>query len=363
MPDNACLHRFLILLLCFILILTSGCSTKNTADRQDPVQEQDDLTLITENPHQGFTPESDAHPAIRIISQNDDATEMLIAIGAAETIVGISDTAMKKPYLRDNAPDAVSIGDWLFPDLEIILALKPDAIVSYSTSKPKNLEKITSANLPIVYCDAYRLNTLRSDARTLGNLTGHWDGAEKYIAFVEKYQSIIDSRLPTIGIGDQNRVYIEGYSDYSVMTERSAGGRILQALNSRNIHGNHTTDWATVNPEWVIAQNPDIIIKMANDPAKGENLTSVRQRILNREGYSTLSAVKNNRVYVLNGDIGSSPRAVIGLVYAAKAIYPEEFADIDPMDVLIEYDRLFVANTTVFSEAFSPLLSTPTEPV
>lgn len=362
MPDYSCIHRFLILLLCFILILTSGCSTRNTADRQDPVQEQDDLTIITDNPHLGFAPVSDTRPVIRIISQNDDATEMLIAIGADETIVGISDTAMKKPYLRDNAHNAVSIGDWLFPDLETILSLKPDAIVSYSTSKPKNLEKITSANLPVVYCDAYRLNTLTSDARTLGNLTGHWEGAEKYIAFDEKYQSLVDSRLPTTGICDQTRVYIEGYSDYSVMTERSAGGRILKALNIRNIYGNHTTDWATVNPEWVIAQNPDIIIKMANDPAKGENLTSVRQRILSREGYSTLSAVKNNRVYVLNGDIGSSPRAVIGLVYAAKAVYPEEFADIDPMDVLMEYDREFVANTTVSSDAFEPDLSIPTEP-
>jgi iron complex transport system substrate-binding protein len=295
------------------------------------------------------------HPVTRIISQNDDATELLIAVGAADTIVGITDTAMKKRYLLEKVPQATSIGDWLYPDIETILALKPDVIVAYSTSKPKNLDKLQDANITIIYCDSYRLNTLIADAEMIGKLTGKEERAQTFVEFHKKYLSLVKSRLPDNATGEA-RVYAEAYTDYSVMTQRSAGGNVLETLHVRNIYGNHTSDWATVSPEWLITENPDVIIKFSTDPAKGEHLSSVRGRILNRTGYSIVSAVKNDRVYVMNGEIGSSPRAVIGLVYAAKAIYPEQFKDIDPMEILIEYDRKFVANSTDFKDAFEPVL-------
>ncbi|MDD1723689.1 MAG: ABC transporter substrate-binding protein [Methanospirillum sp.] len=278
----------------------------------------------------------------RIISQNDDATELLNAIGADDKIVGVTDLAMNKPYLQEKFPHATSIGDWLFPDVETILALKPDVMVTYSTSKPRNLDKLQNANVTVVNCDAYRLNSLLSDTSALGLLTGNEDKARHFIDFNKRYLSLVESRLPENSTGYPLRVYAEAYSDYSVMTERSAGGQYLEALHVRNIYGNHTSDWATVSPEWVIAQNPDVIIKFATDPAKGENLSSVRVRIMNRAGYSTISAVKNHRVYVLDGNLGSSPRAVIGLVYAAKAIYPDKFDDIDPVYILDEYSQEFV---------------------
>ena len=355
MPNNSWKKSAFLIPFCFFLLLSSGCLTGTLPDKQISVDSHIEFTNDSVPKQPTAVLKNNISPSKRIISQNDDATELLIAIGASDSIVGITDTAMKKNYLADKLPHAKSIGDWLFPDIETILLLKPDAIVSYSTSKPKNLEKIAAANLSIVYCDSYRINTLVSDARKLGELTGYEEDAARYIAFNEKYQSLVDSRIPKTGTGDLIRVYIEGYSDYSVMTERSAGGRILQVLHIRNIYGNHTSDWATVNPEWVIAQNPEVIIKMATDPAKGENMTSVRQRILNREGYSTITAVKNNRVYVMNGEIGSSPRVVIGLVYAAKAIYPDRFYDINPKDILLEYDREFVAGTG-FEDAFAPEL-------
>jgi len=294
-------------------------------------------------------------PATRIISQNDDATELLIALGASDKIVGITDTAMKKRYLVEKVPQATSIGDWLYPDIETILALKPDVIIAYSTSKPRNLDKLQDANITIIYCDSYRLNTLMADAEMIGKLTGKEDTAQKYIEFNKKYLLLVKSRLSDNASGE-TRVYAEAYTDYSVMTQRSAGGNILETLHVRNIYGNHTSDWATVSPEWMIAENPDVIIKFSTDPAKGEHLSSVRGRILNRTGYAIVSAVKNDRVYVMNGEIGSSPRAVIGLVYAAKAIYPEQFKDIDPMEILIEYDRKFVAYSTDFKDAFEPVL-------
>lgn len=345
--------HIIFLILCTIFILTTAC-TVNAPKESTPPAYPSPPSVMAINGSYRAEPISFSRPVDRIVSQNDDATELLIAIGASDKIVGITGTATKKPYLQEEIPQAKSIGDWLYPDIETILALKPDIIVAYSTSRPRNLDKLQNENISIVYCDSYRLNSLGSDALTLGELTGSDVGVQRYIEFHNQYLDIIHSRISVIPKEKQLRVYAEAYSDYSVMTERSAGGQMLEALQVRNIYGNHTSDWATVSPEWVIAENPDVIIKFATDPVKGENMSLVRTRIMKRPGYSTISAVKNNRVYVMNGEIGSSPRAVIGLVYAAKAIYPEKFADIDPMDLLEYYNREFVPGSTDLVEAFDP---------
>lgn len=346
---------FFLSAICIVQVIIAGCLGSGVA-----VGPQ--IAEASPSAHSSFTIADSTgriyqfdKPAARIISQNDDATELLIALGASEKIVGITDTAMKKRYLVEKVPQATSIGDWLYPDIETILDLKPDVIVAYSTSKPKNLEKLQDTNITIIYCDSYRLNTLMADAEMIGKLTGTEDKAQEFIDFNEKYFSLVKSRLSNNPSGEV-RVYAEAYTDYSVMTQRSAGGNVLETLHVQNIYGNHTSDWATVSPEWLIAENPDVIIKFSTDPAKGEHLSSVRGRILNRTGYAMVSAVKNDRVYVMNGEIGSSPRAVVGLVYAAKAIFPEQFKDIDPMEILIEYDRKFVANSTNLQDAFEPVL-------
>ena len=285
---------FLLSVICIITIIFSGCLDTGAAGFQQVPNTSDRgvaHTSINITDSAGRTYLFD-HPVTRIISQNDDATELLIALGAADTIVGITDTAMKKDYLREKVPQAKSIGDWLYPDVETILSLKPDVIVTYSTSKPRNLDKLQEANITIIYCDAYRLNTILTDAQLIGKLTGNEENARHFIDFSTKYYSLVESRVAENVTGENLRVYAEAYSDYSVMTERSAGGKILEALHVKNIYGNHTSDWATVNPEWVIAHNPDIIIKFSTDPAKGESLGSVRQRIMNRPGYSAVSAVK-----------------------------------------------------------------------
>lgn len=352
-------YRELLVLsvICIITVIITGCVDTGT-HAHTPYSVNNSQVTPTSISITDFSGKSYYfdHPVNRIISQNDDATELLIALGAADKIVGITDTAMNKPYLTDKIPHATDIGNWLYPDVETILELKPDAIVSYSTSRPRNLDKLQAANLTVIYCDSYRLNTLTADAQLIGQLTGNEERAQRFINFNTKYRSLVESRLAGNFTSAGIKVYAEAYTDYSVMTERSAGGQILKELHVTNIYGNYTSDWATVSPEWVIAQNPDIIIKFATSPAKGETLSSVRERIMNRPGFSEVSAIKNNRIYVINGDVGSSPRAIIGLIYAAKAIYPEKFQDIDPMDLLKEYDHDFVSNSTDFTQTFEPAL-------
>ena len=78
----------------------------------------------------------------RLIVANANAAEMVIALGAADKIVGVTDSTLTVPYIMDKIPNATSIGNWQTPNVEQILALHPDAVITYSSYKPKNLDQL-----------------------------------------------------------------------------------------------------------------------------------------------------------------------------------------------------------------------------
>ncbi|MDO9323984.1 MAG: ABC transporter substrate-binding protein, partial [Methanoregula sp.] len=144
----------------------------------------------------------------------------------------------------------------------------------------------------------------------------------------------------------------ESYSDYSALTMGSGGDLLVTMAGGSNIAGQLPASSPKVNAEWVYAENPEVIIKVA---ASGKNETELREihdKIASRTGIANTRAVKNGRVYVMSNSITYGPRSAVGLVYLAKILHPTEFEDIEPLEILDGYAGRFVpgANTTpVFS--------------
>ena len=101
----------------------------------------------------------------------------------------------------------------------------------------------------------------------------------------------------------------------------------------------------TVDPEWVIEQNPEIILVASygtqcsyetDDPSA---IPARRQEILDRPELANVDAVKNGHVYVLDTNLigGSGPECLIGAAYMGKLFHSELFEDIDPQAIHQEY--------------------------
>lgn len=347
-------------ILVFLLVCTAGIPgcLVSSANTGGPASAVNNSSILTEpaitTVDSGGTPHSLFRPARRIICQNGDAAEMLIALGAGDRIVGVVRTTEEDQVLMQHMPNARSVGDWQTPNIEEILALKPDVILTYSTPT-KNADQMIAANLTLIPIDSYKIPDLNRDAYALGALSGTEKNVSRYAEFNDRYLTLVEKRVADRTQKKPLRIYIEGYGDYTVHARGSGGDILLKILNATNIAGSISTPSAKVTPEWVIDQNPDVIIKIAMDPVKYESLEKVRGKILDRPGFSTITAIREKRVYILNGDVISSPRGVVGLLYMAKALYPEEFEDIDPELVLDEYAREFVSGTNQI-QTFSPAL-------
>ena len=282
----------------------------------------------------------------RLIVANSDAAELLIALGASDKIVGVDESTLSVPYIMDKIPNATSIGNWETPNIEQILALHPDAVITYSSYKPKNIDQITAANITVISLDCYKLSTLASDARAIGTLTGTSNRAEVYARMVEDTIDQVNDRVQTIPSNEIPSVYFEGYSDYSAESNGSGSNELLVAAGGRNIAGNSSISYMTVSPEWVVAQQPQYVMKVVSS-SDARTLENVIATLKARPGWDTIPAVQQNRVYAFDSDIEYGPRAYIGLVYTAQLLHPDRFRDMNPREMLDAYAGRYMNGTNV----------------
>jgi iron complex transport system substrate-binding protein len=103
---------------------------------------------------------------------------------------------------------------------------------------------------------------------------------------------------------------------------------VISKAGGRNIFENETQQYPTVSSEVIVQKNPTVILlptDMAN-PGEAPFYGSVDQ-VKERPGWSSISAVQNNRVIVVNGDLfaEAGPRIAEQIAAAAQAFYPELF--------------------------------------
>jgi len=350
---------FIVVFMLGVLILGAGCT--GTAG-QNPVRPSDAGALLsigttTASPYisdSACTPvtvtQTDGsqvtlpcHPK-RIIVANGNAAEMMIAIGAEDMVVGVTQSTTNVSYIMDKIPQAENVGDWQGPNVERILALHPDIVIAYASSKPKNLDQFAAANITVIYLDCFRLSTLARDARSLGALTGKSNEAEVYARMVEDTVAEITGRVRDIPAEEYPSVYSESYTDYTVSGSGSGADEQLTLAGGRNIASDISTSSAKISTEWVLARQPDFIFKVISS-SNQKPFPEIAATLRNRTGWNTVPAVKNDRVYLFANDVEYGPRAYIGLVYKAQLLHPDEFRDLHPRAMLNAYADRYVSGT------------------
>jgi iron complex transport system substrate-binding protein len=356
---------FCVLVICMVLgagclgssvqsqVAASGISTHEVTGTLADVSgiSEGNCTPVTITQTDGTPVTLPCHPQ-RIIVANANAAEMMIAIGAKDKIVGVTQSTTNVSYIMDKIPQAENIGDWQIPNVEKILSLHPDLVIAYASSKPKNMDQLAAANVTVVYLDCYRLPTLSSDARALGSLMGRSNEAEVYARTVEDTIAGVIMRVKKIPSTEYPSIYSEMYSDYTVAGPDSGSDEQLTLAGGKNIASDVTTSSAKISTEWVISRKPDFIFKVISS-TNPTSFSEIHNSVIARPGWEEIPAVKNDRVYLFANDVHYGPRAYIGLVYMAQILHPDEFRDLHPQQMLDEYAKQYVSGTNTTMMVYS----------
>jgi iron complex transport system substrate-binding protein len=184
------------------------------------------------------------------------------------------------------------------------------------------------------------VESIAGDLAAAGRVLRQEERAGRLIDFVNKNFALVASRVKGLPAGQKPLVYWEGPADYSACGADSADGSILELAAARNIAADVRVPQPNVTPEWVLARNPEVIIKCPDtavvSSGYGQTDDAMKQKredIMSRPGWQKMDAVKKGNVYVLSRQIVTGPQAVIGLLYTAKWLHPGLFEDIDPSAV------------------------------
>lgn len=199
-----------------------------------------------------------AAPATRIVSLSPATTELLFALGAGNRVVG-------RTRWDDYPPGAravPSVGDGMPPNIETVLARRPDLVLLYRS--PQNAEArraFTRAGIAVLSLSLDHLADVTRIARLLGPVVARPRAADSLAAsfaaalrrLTERGESIPEAARPRVLIlaWDQPPIAIGGGSFQS---------EILRLAGARNVFGDLAAPSATVSLEAIAARDPDLIL-------------------------------------------------------------------------------------------------------
>lgn len=334
-----------LIVACLVGSVAAGCAPKEGVAPPVPTT----ATIVDAAGRQVEIPQ----PVERIAVHYSKLLEVIMALGAEETVVGVADSVAAgqdkilqafsgKPGIGVGAGPRASV------NIEKVKEINPQVllVLSGASRLEKELEPI---GIQVVELSCNKLDTLPQEITLLGKMLGKEKEAQEYIAFFQKYLELIDERLKEVKEEEKPRVYLEFFSSYTTQGRGSSGDMVVSRAGGNNVAGNIAMPYPAVNAEWVQEQNPDFIFKsqlafrvpsgyMVTDPSAMDKL---RKEIMERPELEGVKAVKENRVYVVNSDLWVAPRVPLGALYTAKCLYPDRFQDIHPDEVHGEWLKKF----------------------
>ena len=287
-------------------------------------------------------------PVERLIPLDYRIAVPMLAIGAKDMIVAVDRAFHERLNAIDSAvgmtelPVVNAHGGPAGIDYEMVLTLKPDLVITWSTEADDIAEKLPS--IPVVVLPCVRRSTIVPDLKAVGMILDKEEEAGELIDWIQKYDGMIEERTKDMKPDEMPTLYIEGWKRWWADTSIGNVGYIAEGCGGRNIAAELPGSSVTVDPEWVIEQSPEVMIHgLMHGHESGPGKTAadleikLEEVLADRPGFEEVNAVKNHRVYLLDWDLIYGPRYVVGRCYIAKWLHPKLFEDINPEELHNEY--------------------------
>lgn len=290
-------------------------------------------------------------PIERVVILNSDAAECFVIMHAQDRVVGVSQTTQEEySKLFPELSKKIDVGHPFEPDLETILACDPEIIIAYCKWPSEDyFENKIPESVKVARFDFYNPEKLKEELLKLGYLLDTGDYVDKYVQWHDEYVNLVEDGVSEIPDENRVRVFIDSNSGENSGLKTSGNETGIHNLcvqaGGKNVANGYVTNYANVETEWVMKQNPDFILGLSfnggYDIENNSNLMSFYEDIMNNPYFKDLNGVKDNRVHVITNSFALSPHYPVALVALAKWFYPDKFSDLDPEKIHQEYINMF----------------------
>jgi iron complex transport system substrate-binding protein len=242
----------------------------------------------------------------RIVCLTTETAEVAHLVGAGERVVGVPGTARRPAAVREKA----RVGGFTTFRLDKILALEPDLVLGFSDLQKDVVRDLIAAGVAVLCTNQRSLDDVLRAVLLVGGALGCEERARALVQ--DMSDEIRQIREYSSVWPDRPRVYFEEWPDPLIAGIRwvsealeVAGGRDVFA----ELRSEPSASGRVVTSEEVVRRDPQIILaSWCGKPVDPAVLTG-------RPGWQSISAVKQGRIYELDGaDILSpGPSLLAGL--------------------------------------------------
>lgn len=292
----------LSVLLLALLALQGACAKEQAPLETTPMREMtDDLGRKVKIPIK----------VNRAVSLAPNLTENIFAIGAGDKLVGVT-TYCDYPV---EAKQIQKIGDTISPNIESIIALKPQIVFVSTASQIQAFTQTLEKNdIQVFVTDPNSLEGITRNLRQMGEIFGTSGRAEELVKDMEARLVAIKektSATPPVKVFIQisrEPLFTAGQDSFVTEMLGYAGGESVTRIVP--------TAYPRISKESALALEPEAIIVTAG--AGNEEPNDV---------FKDSPAVKNKRILRVKADLLTrpSPRIVEGLEETAKLLHPDLF--------------------------------------
>jgi iron complex transport system substrate-binding protein len=226
----------------------------------------------------------------RVVSTAPSITEMVFAAGGGDRLVGVT-TFCNYP---EEAKAIAKIGDTMTPNMETIVALKPDIVLVSTASQLENFTQTLEKNgIGVYVTNPTSLEDVLEELTKLGEFLGTEEQAGNLVReLLRRLEDV--AALPRYG---EERVFVQiSREPLFTIGRESFMTEMIGMAGAVSVTADVETAYPKLSREVASALNPEVII-LSDSPDNREPNEALKKSV----------AVQYGRVYSINADIISRP--------------------------------------------------------
>lgn len=226
---------------------------------------------------------------LRVVSLAPNLTELVFELGFGSNLVGRSSACDYPP----EAKQIPMVGGFGRPNWEAMETLRPDLVLATDLEKPGLLDRLKEMGVQTLLLPCESWDQLMQAGLAISEAFDQRVVGEKFVHHMTALRNDLEKRVAKF-YQDKPRplVYVEVWGDPLT----TAGGEsflndLIQLAGGANMAAALRPQYVHVSAEWIVSQNPDVILLAYMLP----NASSV-ESVVKRPGWDKMRAVQRNTI-------------------------------------------------------------------
>ncbi|MEQ4732967.1 MULTISPECIES: ABC transporter substrate-binding protein [Providencia] len=258
--------------------------------------------------------------------------------------------------------------------VEKLIELMPDVVIMHKANygamrDSQILPQLEAAGIQVIFID-FRMDIAKNTPKSillLGKLLGTQERAEQFAKLYQEKLDAIESQLaqpfPAVlieanaGLFSDNCCQLYGRSGYGSLAALAGGNNLVADSFPAKGAESSIENIITLNPEYYLLTGADwhnfnrrsLAVSLGYNANKA-NVQKQLSVLMDRQGISSLTAVKEKRVMAIYHNFYNNPMNIFAIEAMAKFMHPERFSALNPEQNLVEFQNQFteIRETGVF---------------